>query len=57
MSQLKSRIILMSLAAVASLVFLSGGVVSAQCFGDCNGDGQLTAGDLTKMKCIILNCS
>src|SRR5262249_39068014 len=30
---------------------------SSTCFGDCNGDGQLTAGDLTKMKCIILNCA
>jgi hypothetical protein len=57
MSHLRVRSIHAVVLAASSLVLFSGRVASAQCFGDCNLDGQLTAGDLTKMKCIILNCS
>jgi hypothetical protein len=57
MSHAKTRLFSWLVVAVGSVALLTGRVASAQCFGDCNGDGQLTAGDLTKIKCIILNCA
>lgn len=55
-----SRIIghgLGSLLVACAMAMLIEGPVHAVCIGDCNGDGMVSAGELTKLVAIIINCS
>ena len=44
------------LALITSFVILAANAASAVCLGDCNGDGKVTAGEVTKVIATILNC-
>jgi hypothetical protein len=46
----------LAIAAVLGLVALTARVVPAACVGDCNGNGSVTAGELTKIISIINLC-
>jgi len=55
-----SRIIghgLKTLLAVFAVAMLLNGQARAQCLGDCDGNGKLSAGEVTKIIAIILNCN
>jgi hypothetical protein len=67
MSKIIAKLVRTSAMAVVAGVFLSatamavtpclGGFPAGCCLGDCSGDGTVTAGELTKIIAIVLNCN